>query len=117
MPRGLELALGALVVRAIQPRVFDENVEAVEERPRGRAAAGFGLSYVRDSSLLVQSVNSKPMPESDLTHDYGGNENWRFRLKSRHQMDRYVREVPRYTKGGGIGPGRCAAPSNSFRHM
>jgi hypothetical protein len=40
------------VVRSIQPGVLDQNIEAVEERPSGRAAAGIGLRGVSDSSLL-----------------------------------------------------------------
>jgi hypothetical protein len=51
-PGGLELALGAFVVYSIQPRVLDQNIKAVQERPSGRAAAGVGLSGVNDGSLL-----------------------------------------------------------------
>jgi hypothetical protein len=40
------------VGHSIQSRVLDQNIEAVEERPSGRAAAGIGLSGVSDSSLL-----------------------------------------------------------------
>ena len=49
-PGGLKLALGALVVHSIQPGVLDQNVEAVEERPSGRAAAGVGFDGVNDTA-------------------------------------------------------------------
>jgi hypothetical protein len=51
-PGGLELAFGALMGHSIQPGVLDQNIEAVEERPSGRAAAGIGLSCGDDNSLL-----------------------------------------------------------------
>ena len=51
-PGGLELAFGTLVIHSIQPCVLDQNIEAVEERPSGRAAAGVGLSGVSDDNLL-----------------------------------------------------------------
>ncbi len=55
VPRGLELGLGALVGHAIQPGVLDQNIKAVEERPSGLIAAGFGLSGGSDGSLLSAS--------------------------------------------------------------
>jgi len=51
-PRRLELALGALVIRAVQPGVLDQNIQAVEKRPGGRAAAGVGMNGGGDNSLL-----------------------------------------------------------------
>ena len=51
-PGGLELAFGALVVHSIQPGVLDQNIEAVQEGPSGRAAAGVDLNGVNDNSLL-----------------------------------------------------------------
>jgi hypothetical protein len=51
-PGGLELALGAFVVRSVQPGVLDQNIEAVEKRPSRGAAASIGLRGVSDSSLL-----------------------------------------------------------------
>ena len=52
VPGGLELVFGALVFHSIQPGVLDQNIEAVQERPSGRAATGIGLSDVSDNSLL-----------------------------------------------------------------
>ena len=91
MPGGLKLALGALVVRPIQPRVLNEDIKTVEERPRGRAAASIGLSGVRDSSLLFdRSVAIKTKRESDLMHDYGGNRMNGLSPQLRHQKDTSV---------------------------
>jgi len=53
-PRGLELAFGAFVIYAIKAGVLDQNIEAVEEGPRRRAAAGIGLSGGIDNSLLCE---------------------------------------------------------------
>jgi hypothetical protein len=53
LPRGLELTFGALVFNAIKSRVFDQNIEAVEERPRRCAPTGIGLGSGIDSSLLL----------------------------------------------------------------
>jgi hypothetical protein len=63
------------VVYSIQTGVLDQNIEAVEERPSRRAAAGVGLSGVNDNSLLlgVWSIGNKTKRENDLMHDYGGN--------------------------------------------
>ena len=75
VPGGLELGLGALVGHAIQPGVLDQNIKAVEERPSGLIAAGFGLSGGSDGSLLsdIGCVSNKIKREGDLMHDYGGN--------------------------------------------
>jgi hypothetical protein len=40
------------VVHSIQPRVLDQNIKAVQERPSRRAATGVGWSGVSDNSLL-----------------------------------------------------------------
>lgn len=60
---------------SVQPGVLDQNIEAVEKRPSGRAATGVDWSSVSDNSLLSVdgSVLNKPMRESDLTHDYVSN--------------------------------------------
>ena len=59
---------------AIEPRVFDENIEAVDEGTGRRAASGIGLGRGGDCCLLeLWSLRIKRMPESDLLHDYGGN--------------------------------------------
>jgi hypothetical protein len=42
-PAGLELGFGPLVLDSVEPRVLDENIEAVEECPRGRIATSIGL--------------------------------------------------------------------------
>jgi hypothetical protein len=75
VPGGLELAFRALVVRSIQPRVLDQNIEAVEERPGGRAAVSIDLSDVGDNQApLGKRVSvTKTKRESDSMHDYGGN--------------------------------------------
>lgn len=82
-PRGLELALGALVIYAIKTRVFDEDVEAVEERSRRRTAAGIGLGGSVDSSLLSAKGNvpQQTKREGDPMHHYGGNINNRQRMR------------------------------------
>jgi len=51
-PGALKLAFGPFVRHSIQPRVLDQNIEAVEERASGRVAAGIGLDRVGDNSLL-----------------------------------------------------------------
>jgi hypothetical protein len=51
-PCGLKLPFGAFVVHSIEPGVLDQNIEAMEERARGSAAAGIGWSGVSDNSLL-----------------------------------------------------------------
>jgi hypothetical protein len=62
------------VVHSIQPRVLDQNIEAVQERPSRRVATGVGLGGVNDNSLLsVKSVANKIKRESDPMHDYGSN--------------------------------------------
>ena len=52
VPRGLELALRPFVICSIEPGVFDEDVETVEETPRARATVGIDFCSVRDNSLL-----------------------------------------------------------------
>jgi hypothetical protein len=52
LPGGLKLAIGALMVGSIEPRVLDEDVETVEERPRRRAPSGIGLNGGRNNILL-----------------------------------------------------------------
>ena len=52
VPCGLELVHGALVFHAVQPRVLDQNIKAVEKRSSGRAATGIGLGDVGDDRLL-----------------------------------------------------------------
>jgi len=52
LPRGIELAFGAFVIYTVKASVLDQNVEAVEERPRRRASAGIGLGGGIDNSLL-----------------------------------------------------------------
>jgi hypothetical protein len=54
-PRGSELTFGALVVDPVEPRVLDENIEAVDEGTRGGAPAGIGLLCARDSFLQTGS--------------------------------------------------------------
>jgi len=44
------------MIRSVQARVLDQDVETVEERPSGRAAARINLNGVRDGSLLRMSV-------------------------------------------------------------
>ena len=51
-PGRLELAFCALVIHSVQPRVLDQNVQAVKERPSGGATDSFGLTGVNDNSLL-----------------------------------------------------------------
>ena len=51
-PGRVELALGALVGYSVQPRVLDQNIEAVQKRPSGRATAGIDMRVVSDNSLL-----------------------------------------------------------------
>ena len=50
-PSRLELSFGTLVVGSVKARVLNKNVKAVEERPRGRAAACIDLRDVGDSFL------------------------------------------------------------------
>jgi hypothetical protein len=51
-PGGLELAFGTLVVHSIQTRVFDEDVETMDERASGRRAAGISLDLAGNNCLL-----------------------------------------------------------------
>jgi hypothetical protein len=41
------------VSHAIEAGIFDENVEAVQERAGGNATAGIGMDRVLDNSLLA----------------------------------------------------------------
>jgi hypothetical protein len=52
VPCSLELTLGALMSYSIKPCVLDQNIEAMEKRPSGRAATGVSWSGVSDNSLL-----------------------------------------------------------------
>ena len=74
-PRHLELSFGALMGYPIKPRVLNEDVQAVKESASRCTSAGVGLDIGSDStaSSPVWSVANKPMRESDLMHDYGGN--------------------------------------------
>jgi hypothetical protein len=51
-PGSFKLAFRTLVVRPVEPRVLNKNIETVKESSRGRAAACVDLGGVRDSSLL-----------------------------------------------------------------
>ncbi len=51
-PCSLKLAVSALVVGSIQPRVLNEDIETVEERPRRRATSCIGLNGVLNGILL-----------------------------------------------------------------
>ena len=56
VPSRLELTFRALVARTIQPRVLDQNIEAVQERPGGRVPAGISLSRRDDSAASSRRV-------------------------------------------------------------
>ena len=49
-PRDVELAFGTLVLYSVQASVFNENVQAVDKRPRRRIADSIGLSCGGDDS-------------------------------------------------------------------
>ena len=67
VPGGLELAFRALMVHSVQPGVLDQNIQAVEERPSGRTAAGIGLGGVSDNSLLRVLESSQPRLSGNVT--------------------------------------------------
>jgi hypothetical protein len=54
LPGDFKLTVSAFVVGSIQPRVLNEDVETVKERPRRRATSGIGLNGVRDNILLLR---------------------------------------------------------------
>jgi len=56
-PSGLELVLGALVARSIQPGVLDQNIEAVQERASRRDAIGISLSGVREGRPAAAGIS------------------------------------------------------------
>jgi hypothetical protein len=56
LPCTFELTFRALVSHAVQPGVLHQNIEAVQERPSGRAAADIGWDRVGDNSLLTIRV-------------------------------------------------------------
>jgi hypothetical protein len=43
------------VGHSVEARVLDQNVEAVQKRSSGRAAAGIGCDGVSDNSLLADN--------------------------------------------------------------
>lgn len=92
------------MVGAVQSRVLNEDIETVEESPRGRAAACVDLSGGGDGSLLfLTSFGNKRMPESDLMHDYAGN--WTGGAPSAHSPAVHVPwGAARYTNGAGKRP-------------
>ena len=75
MPCNLKLSLGTFMFHPIQSRVLYENVQAMDKRPCRRIADGIVLGNGGDDFLPRDwySFGHKPMTESDLLHDYGGN--------------------------------------------
>jgi len=87
---------------SIQSRVLDQNIEAVQERSSGGAAAGIGLDGVRDISLLsikwrVSAIRLSPKGSECTITEVIGTNVWRG--ADNHTEGQALRGTARYTNG------------------